>query len=93
MGHIDGRPKARFFARFGFKADDWKVLADALKQHAVENEVQKTVSSSFGVRYIIDGELVAPDGRRPTVRVVWFISKGADIPMLVTAYPVRSKTR
>jgi len=36
----------------------------------------------------VDGALAAPDGRRPRVRVIWFIETSEDVPHLVTAYPL-----
>ena len=44
--------------------------------------------TEFGTRYTIEGMLRTPDGRRPLVRVVWFVDKGDNRPRLVTAYPV-----
>ncbi len=35
--HEDGKTKAAFFIRFGFSLSQWKVLAEALKQHALLN--------------------------------------------------------
>ncbi|MCC7308658.1 MAG: hypothetical protein IT173_13920 [Acidobacteria bacterium] len=89
LTHRDGRGKARFFLGFGFESGKWQVLADALKMHASTHEVTESVPSPFGIRYIIDGELQAPDGRRPRVRAVWFIEDGDDIPAFVTAYPAK----
>jgi hypothetical protein len=85
--HRDGRGKAAFFARFGFTAHLWQILAVALLQHAATHEVTKMEASSFGTRYVIEGNLETPDGRAPSVRVVWFIDIGEEIPRLVTAYP------
>ena len=87
--HKDGRAKAEFFTRFGFSKENWEVLADALKRHAEKYEVKKQEASAFGMRYIIEGELNAPDGRKPKVRVVWFVENETDIPRLATAYPMR----
>jgi hypothetical protein len=86
--HRDGRHKAAFFTRFGFAADDWETLAAALLRHAAEHEVAKIEASPFGARYVIEGELRAPDGRAPRVRVVWFMATGETTPYLVTAYPL-----
>ncbi len=91
--HKDGRGKATFFERFGFISESWEILGEALKRHAGEHEVNKSEASPFGMRYIIDGGLDTPDGRRPDVRVVWFIEQGADVPYLVTAYPARGKSK
>ena len=52
-------------------------------------DVVKEESSPFGVRYVIEGAMAAPDGREPGVRTVWFIDRGKDIPRFVTAYPLK----
>lgn len=85
--HVYGRYKAAFFARFGLSADAWETLAQALLEHASQHEVVRVEDSPFGTRYIVDGELSAPDKRKPGVRVIWFIATGDDVPHLVTAYP------
>lgn len=87
--HKDGRAKAEFFSRFGFTSTNWEMLAEELKRHAERHEVKKQEPSPFGVRYIIDGEIDASDGRKPKVRVVWFVENETDIPRLVTAYPMK----
>ncbi|MGH7596342.1 MAG: DUF4926 domain-containing protein [bacterium] len=66
--HRDGRGKARFFTQFGFSADLWEELAQALRRHAVDNEVVKTEASPFGTRYVIEGTIRTPDGRMPLVK-------------------------
>ena len=33
VSHPDGGSKAEFFARFGFRVEDWEVLAEALRRH------------------------------------------------------------
>ena len=91
--HKDGRAKAEFFTRFGFASESWEVLADALKSHAATHDVKKQEASPFGMRYIIEGELDAPDGRKPIVRVVWFIETETDVPRLATAYPLKGKSK
>ncbi len=85
--HPNGRHKAQYFARFGFSANTWQQLAEALIRHAQEHEVAKQDVSPFGIRYVIDGAIMSPDGRNPPIRAVWFMEKGAAIPYFVTAYP------
>jgi hypothetical protein len=87
FSHPDGRSKAQFFGRFGFRADRWQIFADALRQHAASYEVAAMEVTPFGTRYAIEGALVTPDGRNPPVRTIWFIATGETIPRLVTAYP------
>lgn len=69
--HPDGRGKARFFSEHGFSPSNWEALAAALRGHAIAHRVVATVETAFGVRYVIEGELTAPDGRAPGVRAVW----------------------
>ena len=89
--HADGRGKARFFSGFGFLVSDWQTLAAALRRHGAENPLVETVETAFGVRYVVEGQLHAPDGRRPTVRSVWFVERDGDAPKLVTAYPIKQR--
>ena len=85
FAHRDGRGKAEFFAQFGFSADSWSELAAALRQHAADHEVTRVEETPFGVRYIIEGAIVAPEGRAPVIRSVWFIETEEQILRFVTA--------
>jgi|SRR5438093_2711724 len=76
------------FSRFGFRLENWVVLADALRKHGVSYPVVKSVESPYGTRYALEGELESPDGRNPRVRTIWIIEKGAEIPRLITAYAI-----
>ena len=89
--HTDGKGKAAFFKRFGFTAELWQILAEALKKHALENEVSKMENTPFGIRYVIEGELETPVGRKPKVLVVWFIETRTEVPRLATAYPSKKR--
>src|SRR5260370_965892 len=63
--HRYGASKARFFAPFGFRVEAWEVLAVALREYGHQNEVARVRETGFGPRYAVEGELEAPDGRRP----------------------------
>jgi uncharacterized protein DUF6883 len=91
--HHDGRSKAAFFASLGFTVEAWETLADALRRHVAEHDIATTEATPFGMSYTVEGALLAPDGRRPLVRVVWFIETGETIPRLVTAYPLKGAKR
>ena len=52
------------------------------------NEVTKLTEAGFGPRYEMEGELRAPDGRRPRVRTVWQMDEGETAPRLITACPL-----
>lgn len=86
--HPDGRAKALFFERVGFKTEAWETLADALRAHGGTHDVASVVESRFGTRYIVEGKLVSPDGRNPLIRTVWIVEKAQAAPRLVTAYPL-----
>lgn len=87
--HRDGRHKAAFFNSFGFAAENWQALADALIGHAHDHDVTKEEDSPFGTRYIVEDTMAMADGRIALIRTVWFIVTGEDIPRFVTAYPLR----
>lgn len=79
--------KDRFFKSFGFSVIQLDVLRAALLQHAHVNEVYETAYNDFGLKYIVRGELIAPDGRHPNVQTVWQIDHNQTVPYLVSAYP------
>src|SRR5687768_6916163 len=85
--HPDGNSKAGFFSRFGFRVDEWEVLARALRKHGRENVVSVSVESAHGARHSVDGPLATPDGRNPQLRTVWILAKGSRAPRLITAHP------
>jgi hypothetical protein len=72
----------------GFRLTHSRAFAQGLREHASQNEVVRIEDSPFGKRYIVEGELSAPDKRKPRVRVIWFIKIGQNAPLLVTAYPL-----
>jgi hypothetical protein len=88
LTHPDGREKAAFFIAFGFMPEEPEQLEKALLRQVVSQEIVKSISNVFGVRYVLEGRLETPDGRNPLVRSVWFIEKDDAIPRLVTAYPL-----
>lgn len=90
--HRAGREKARFFSAFGFQVSAWEALAQALQQHARDNIVTLTEETPFGTRYVIEGPLIAPNGRELQIRTVWFIEEGSRAPRFVTAYPLKRRT-
>lgn len=90
--HPDGRGKARFFTAHGFSSAAWETLAAALRDHALTHPVGERMETAFGVRYVVEGALVAPDGRTPAVRSVWFLRAGGETPELVTAYPLKRRS-
>ena len=90
--HPDGRHKSEYLRRFGFRAESWAVLQEALLRHAADGEVVDEGRSEFGIRYLVEGPLRAPDGRNPIHRTVWIIEAGSTMPRLITAYPTRRRS-
>jgi hypothetical protein len=88
LSHPIAYGKAPWFHAQGFRVENWSVLANALKQHAIDHPVVNTEDSPFGKRYAIEGPLATPSGRHRTIRTVWFIENGGGVPRLVTAYPI-----
>lgn len=86
--HPAGGSKAAFFLRFGFSDADWPRLAAALLRHAQENEVVRKEETRHGIRYVVDGPLIAPDETVLNVRSAWFIDAGGSDPRFVTAHPL-----
>ena len=89
--HKKGRFKAIFFEKFGFNAEKWAELAAAFKTHAEQNDVKDYETTPLGIKYIVEGGLETPDGRRPTVKAVWYIDSGGENPRLITAFPGKKK--
>lgn len=86
--HPAGRAKAAFFHQFGFRSAAWRNLRDALIEHACSAATVSVIDTPYGRKYVLDGALPAPDGRRPRIRTVWFLESGKTRPRLVTAYPL-----
>ena len=88
LAHPIGGGKARFFLSFGFRREEWNLLADAFRKHAQENPVANSISDAEGVTYLIEGLLETPFGRRPRARTIWLIETGQVAPRFITAYPL-----
>ncbi len=84
--------KSAFFAAFGFSLDQPETLRGALLAHANTHGVVSFTETVHGIKYIIEGELRAADGRTPQMRSVWIVDKGQTAPRLVTAYPLERKS-
>ena len=89
--HPDGRSKEKFFTAFGFSADDWETLANALLRHVAAHDLTKIEDSPFGTRYVVEGILLTPDARNPLIRSAWFIETGESVPKFVTAHRLRRR--
>lgn len=91
LTHPEGRDKAVFFRRFGFRQDRWRDLRNALVEHVRVNPISSAAQKPFGIHYQVEGPLKTPDGRNPFVRTVWIVLEGGTIPQLLSAYPARRR--
>ena len=85
--HPDNGGKAPFFLGLGFRADNWQTLAAAFRQLAAAFPATKSVASSHGCKYVLDGRIETPCGKTPMVRTIWIVDAGKQTARLVTAYP------
>ena len=85
--HPDNGGKAAFFLMHGFRREEWTTLATAVRRLAESVEVENSVESAHGHKYIINGSIETPTGKTPLVRTVWIVDTGQEVPRLVTAYP------
>jgi len=90
--HPTGGSKAAFFGKHGFKVTAWRALAEALRRHAIDNDVAQATQTLYGMRYVIDSVLLAPDGLRLNVRSVWFIRRRESVPRFATAHPLKRES-
>lgn len=70
LDHDDGGAKARFFLGYGFTQINPDQLGRALVQHAADHEVAEVVEAQYGVKYIIEGDMLMPNGSIKGVRSV-----------------------
>ena len=85
--HPVGKAKARFFREAGFDESTIEFLVRELLQIARTGEVVGIFTTVHGQKYVLEGDLEAPSGRRLRVRTIWIIDRGQERPRLVTAYP------
>jgi hypothetical protein len=86
--HPVGKYKAAFFESIGFEINQPEILQEALRRIPEKYVVKETASTQFGKKFIIDGNIVAPNHRSYLLRTVWIVKNNADTAYLVTAYPL-----
>lgn len=86
--HATGKFKARFFRKLGFDETNVPLFEKTLRKIAKSQEVADIISSEYGTKYIIDGEIDTPRGKTTRIRTIWIIEKGQISPRFVTVYPV-----
>ena len=87
MDHIDGRSKAKLLISFGFSSTDIDKLHQAILGH-VNNTDVKLLQTTFGDKFIVEGDMVTPVGKSLKIRSVWIKEKQEEIIKFVTLYPI-----
>jgi hypothetical protein len=86
--HPVGGPKARYFLSRGYSLEAPEVLEAALRDVASQGTVVSEEATTWGRKYLVVGQVRAPDGNPMDVATVWVVAGNA-APVLVTAYPNR----
>lgn len=86
--HSVGKSKAKYFRSMGFNEANIELLKQGLLAIAGSEEVKEVMSSTHGIKYVIDGTIPTPAGISVVIRTIWIIDKGLDRPRFVTAYPI-----
>lgn len=85
--HPVGRFKAAFFNSLGYSENQWEVLRNQVLALAQIGTALPGRPHSHGKMFTLDGILDGPIGRSATVRTVWILRIGEDVPRLVTVIP------
>jgi len=91
--HALGREKARFFKSHGYNKGNVSLMEQGLLTLAREGTVLQEVVSAHGIKYVVQGSMITPQGRIISVRTVWIVESGDESPRFVTAYPAREVKR
>jgi hypothetical protein len=83
----NSKGKSVFFNLFGYFKDNFEDLAIDLIKLASSAEVSETEQTKFGLKFVISGNIIAPNGRSIVMTSVWIIKNDEDFPRFVTAYP------
>lgn len=86
LRHKRGGTKARLLAQFGYTVQDWRRLEADIRR-GLETEVTLMRPTDYGMRYEIRMTLQTPCGEPLTVRTIWQIDAGTEVPRLITLYP------
>lgn len=86
--HPEGASKAEFFEAFGFSMAAKDCFISALFKHARQENFVRSEQTLWGIKYIFEGRIEAPDGRNPRIRSIWQTVGNDPFPNLVSAYPI-----
>lgn len=84
--HPIGGAKARFFLGIGYSWPRVEQLIADLIQHGHRSTVTEEKQSPYGVKFVVDGPLLAPNGREYPIRTVWMEQSPGTLVLLITAH-------
>lgn len=84
--HSVGSSKAKLLRASGFNEENVDMLEQRLLDIARSQPVKEVVASPHGTKYVIEGEIEAPNGYLIELRTVWIIDLGQADPRFVTAH-------
>ena len=84
--HKRGGTKAQLLAQFGYAVQNWRQLEADIRS-GLDTEVDLVRPTEYGMRYEIHMTLQTPLGVPLTVRTIWQIDDGREVPRLITLYP------
>ena len=87
MEHPDGKAKARFYELIGYTTGNGEQLRADLLTLACSGSVVNELPNRVGRKYIVVGNLSAPNGRTYQLLTVWAVEPPDNEPRLITAYP------
>ncbi len=91
--HSTGGHKARLFdSILGYSQENWRELSDILFNAVQATPVSSIEHTAYGVKYKVFIHVTGKKGKRCQVLTSWQIDKGAVMPRIVTAYPLKETT-
>jgi hypothetical protein len=77
-GHPVGRWKAKFFRGIGFDERNVESLEKGLMEIVMTEDIVATATSLHGEKYVVDGQITSPAGKRVRLRTVWIVDEGEE---------------
>lgn len=84
--HSVGRHKAIFFHALGYRASEWKTLANDLQAFA-SGEADEVGKTEYWTKYEVRGRISGPAGRSAAIVTAWMVLRGEEFARFVSAYP------
>ena len=85
--HPVGCHKAHMFQHvLGFTKDNYEALLEQITRKALSAEAILRRADAYGNHYVVDIEIIGPQGQQAVVRTGWFVATDSDEAWLTTLY-------